>query len=209
MEEKTTHPRPWCVPQSVLNGLWDKEVAVRGPTYSPSASRRQSIEAAVKRLLEEPPKLHRPNDFNPADDPAAELADEQPAGAHPARGATTNARGRSVSRWQVGTDAGRSQVAPRGRHEVGHAALPGYEPTRGSERSGMNAGANNIGSPSGKPITTTTRTMPQQMCEKLWTLPSKLGPTALFQFEPTQSSRLFITILAESFVGCLRGDGRC
>jgi hypothetical protein len=29
-------------------------------------------EAALKRLLVDPPKLHRPRDFNPADDPAAE-----------------------------------------------------------------------------------------------------------------------------------------
>jgi hypothetical protein len=29
-------------------------------------------EAALKRLLEDPPKLHRPKDFNPADDQAAE-----------------------------------------------------------------------------------------------------------------------------------------
>ncbi len=35
----------------------------------------------------------------------------------------------------------------------------------------MNARETNFGSPSGEPSTKTTRPMPQQMCEKLWTLP--------------------------------------
>lgn len=42
------------------------------PAYCPSVSRRHSIEAALKRLLEEPPKLHYPTDSGPADDPAVE-----------------------------------------------------------------------------------------------------------------------------------------
>jgi hypothetical protein len=45
---------------------------VNAPASARSHSRRQSIETAVNRLLEDPPKLHRPKDFNPADDPAAE-----------------------------------------------------------------------------------------------------------------------------------------
>jgi len=48
------------------------------------------------------------------------------------------------------------------------------EPPLGSERSGMNAPTKTFGSPSGKP--STTRLMPQQMCEKLWTLPVWWAP---------------------------------
>jgi len=36
----------------------------------------------------------------------------------------------------------------------------------------MNARANHFGSLSGEPNTKTTRPVPQQMCEKLWTLPN-------------------------------------
>jgi len=43
-----------------------------------------------------------------------------------------------------------------------------YEPACGSERSTMNACAKTFASPSGQP--STTRPMPQQMCEKIWTL---------------------------------------
>ena len=49
------------------------------------------------------------------------------------------AGGGSISRWQVGIDAGSSKNAPRGRHEVGHAALAGHGPSRRSEQSHMNA----------------------------------------------------------------------
>jgi hypothetical protein len=41
-------------------------------SFGSTVSQRQSIEAALKRLIEEPPKLHRPNDFYEADDPIAE-----------------------------------------------------------------------------------------------------------------------------------------
>ena len=57
-----------------------------------------------------------------------------------------NARGGSVPGWQVRLDVGRGTIAPCGRHEVGHAALSGYEPTHGSERSGMNGGRKTFGS---------------------------------------------------------------
>ncbi len=40
----------------------------------------------------------------------------------------------------------------------------------------MNARAKTFGSPSGEP--STTRPMPQQMCEKVWTLPLALTITA-------------------------------
>ena len=76
-------------------------------------------------------------------------ADQQSAGADPARSATKNAGCGSVSGREIRADAGRGAIAPRGRHEVGHAALPGYEPTRGSERSGMNARAKHFRLPLG------------------------------------------------------------
>lgn len=64
-------------------------------------------------------------------------ANEQPAGTVVARGAAKNARGRSVSRREVGADAGGSALAARGRLEVGHTPLSGYGPPGGSERGGM------------------------------------------------------------------------
>ena len=36
-----------------------------------------------------------------------------------------------------------------------------------------------FGSPSGEPNTTTNRPMPQQMCEKLWTLPNAVIDSAV------------------------------
>jgi Methyltransferase domain len=45
---------------------------VSAPAFGPATSRSQWIEVALKRLLEEPPKLHRWEDFNPVDDTAAE-----------------------------------------------------------------------------------------------------------------------------------------
>jgi len=39
----------------------------------------------------------------------------------------------------------------------------------------MNAHPKHFGSPSGEPSITTTRPTPQQMCEKLWTLPAALN----------------------------------
>jgi len=56
----------------LLNHLRGKEVGVSTPAHSPSVSRRQSIEAALKRLLKQPPKLHCPKDSDPAHDPANE-----------------------------------------------------------------------------------------------------------------------------------------
>jgi putative transposase len=67
-------------------------------------------------------------------------------------------------------DASRGKVASCGRHEVGHASLSGHESPGGSERGSMTATAKTFGSPEGEP--STTRSRPQQMCEKLWTLPS-------------------------------------
>ena len=54
------------------------------------------------------------------------FADEQPAGTHSARSAAKNQSRRSLSGWQVGTDA-RSGKAACGGHEVGHAALHGHD----------------------------------------------------------------------------------
>src|SRR5271168_373478 len=99
----------------------------------------------------------------------AEFANKQPTGEVGARSATKNAGGGRISRWKVGVDVGGGKAAARGRHELGPAAVSGHEPAFGSERSGMNALAKNFGSPSGEP--STTRSMLQQMCEKLWTLP--------------------------------------
>jgi len=42
----------------------------------------------------------------------------------------------------------------------------------------MNAHPKHFGSPSGEPSITTTRPTPQQMCEKLWTLPLGLSARA-------------------------------
>ena len=51
------------------------------------------------------------------------IADEQPSGETVARSKAKNACGGSVSRWQIGADAGGGKTASRGRHEVGHASL--------------------------------------------------------------------------------------
>jgi putative transposase len=73
------------------------------------------------------------------------------------------------------TDAGRGQIASCSRHQMGHAALPGHEPSDGGERSGMSARETTFGSPLEEPSSTTNRPMPQKMCEKLWTLPTIAG----------------------------------
>ena len=62
---------------------------------------------------------------------------------------------RRVSRWQIGADASRGAITLRGRLEVGHAPLHGYESFGGSERSGMNTPATTFGSPPGEPSITT------------------------------------------------------
>jgi len=64
---------------------------------------------------------------------------------------------------QVSADAGRGAIAPCGRHEVGITAISRYEPSRRSEQSSMNARTKTFGSAEGEP--STTRSMPQQMCE--------------------------------------------
>jgi hypothetical protein len=79
----------------------------------------------------------------------AESADEQPAGEVAARSAAKNTCGGRISRWQVRSEAGRAAVASRGRHEVGHASLPGHESPRGSERSSMSARAKKLRFPLG------------------------------------------------------------
>ncbi len=88
----------------------------------------------------------------------------------------------------------RGTIASCGRHEVGHAAVSRYEPTRGSERSGMNLRAKTFGSPSGEPNTTTTRPISQQKGEKLWTLPGQLRSRA-HQTAPHPVQRLDILLL--------------
>lgn len=75
----------------------------------------------------------------------------------------------SVPGWKIGAEAGVDKVAPRGWHEVGHAAPSRHEPPRGSERSSMIARAKNFGSPTGEP--NTTRPTLQRVREKCWTLP--------------------------------------
>jgi transposase-like protein len=55
----------------------------------------------------------------------------------------------SVPGRQVSPDAGRGQIASCSRHQVGHAALPGHEPSDGGERSGMSARETTFGSPRG------------------------------------------------------------
>ena len=61
----------------------------------------------------------------------------------------TDASSGGIPGRQVSPDAGRGQIASCSRHEVGHAALPGHEPSDGGERSGMSARETNFGSPSG------------------------------------------------------------
>src|SRR5215469_3449732 len=74
------------------------------------------------------------------------------AGTTAAGSPAKNASRRRVSRWQIGADAGRGAIALRGRLEVGHAPLHGYESFGGSERSGMNTPATTFGSPRGSRV---------------------------------------------------------
>ena len=56
----------------------------------------------------------------------------------------------------------------------------------------MNARAITFGSPSGEPSITTTRPMPQQMCEKSWTLPThkqSIGKIRGLQAIPSSDER--------------------
>jgi Transposase, Mutator family len=98
------------------------------------------------------------------------FAHEQSAGTAAARGATKNPCGRSVPGWEICADAGCGAFAPRGRLEVGHPALHGYESPGGNERSGMNTLAKNFRLPL-RGAEHQTRLTPQSMCEKSWTLP--------------------------------------
>ena len=79
----------------------------------------------------------------------AMFANEQPAGKVVAGSATRNAGGGCSPGWQVGADVGGRQIAPRGRQELGHAAVTGHEPPGRSERSRMNAPVKTFGSPLG------------------------------------------------------------
>lgn len=97
-------------------------------------------------------------------------ANEQPGGAYPARSATKIAGRGSLPGWEVGADAGYGKVARRGRREVGNAALSDYESSCGRMKRHERS-RENVGSPSREPSITTTRPTPQEMWEKLWTLP--------------------------------------
>ena len=61
------------------------------------------------------------------------LRTNNPLETHSARSAAKNQSRGSISGWKIGAHAGRGPVAPRSRHEVGHATLPGHEPAGGSE----------------------------------------------------------------------------
>jgi hypothetical protein len=67
-------PIPVGIESPSRNGLQlvGGEAFVATSLFDPTSVQRQSVEEAFRQLFENPPKLHRPMDFHPDDDPTAE-----------------------------------------------------------------------------------------------------------------------------------------
>ena len=59
----------------------------------------------------------------------------------------------------------------------------------------MKAPAKTFGSPEGEPNTTTNSPTPQQMCEKLWTLPLRTSVKGKIKKNASPTTRLFLPLL--------------